>query len=62
MAAYTAGERRKAYAEPVAVGMTLPDMPLFLTEDRYVNVPLEQTYQEAYASVPERWRRVIEGA
>jgi hypothetical protein len=61
LAAYTAGERRKAYAEPITIGMPLPDMPLFLTEDRYVNVPLETTYLEAYASVPERWRRVIEG-
>ncbi len=61
LVAYTAGERRKAYAEPIAVGMPLPDMPLFLTAERYVNVPLERSYLEAYASVPQRWRRVIEG-
>jgi hypothetical protein len=35
-------------------------MPLFLEQDWYVNVPLEQTYSEAYASVPLRWRTVIE--
>ena len=61
LAAYAAGERRRAYVEPVGIGGPLPKMPLFLTEDRYVDVPLEATYQEAYASMPERWRRVIEG-
>lgn len=61
LAAYSAGPVLKAYIEPIAVGSVLPDMPLFLEEDWYVNVPLEATYNEAYASVPERWRRVIEG-
>jgi hypothetical protein len=35
-------------------------MPLFLTAERYVNVPLERTYQTAYAGMPEFWREVIE--
>jgi hypothetical protein len=43
------------------LGAVLPDMPLFLQDDWYVNVPLEATYQEAYATVPGRWREVIEG-
>lgn len=50
-----------AYVEPMAVGMELPNMPLFLSSERYVNVPLEATYRAAYEGVPERWRRVIEG-
>jgi hypothetical protein len=37
-------------------------MPLFLTPERYVNVPLEETYLGAYEGVPQRWKRVIEGA
>jgi hypothetical protein len=41
--------------------LALPDMPLFIKEGGYVNVPLERTYMDAYATVPERWRRVIEG-
>jgi hypothetical protein len=49
-----------AYVEPVAIGAALPEMPLFLEEDWYVNVPLEATYQEAYTTVPRRWREVIE--
>jgi len=61
LAAYSAGMVPRAYVEPVAVGAELPEMPLFLEEDWYVNAPLEKTYREAYASVPERWRRVLEG-
>jgi hypothetical protein len=61
LAAYRALEVPTAYFEPVAVGAVLPDMPLFLTPDYYVNVPLEPTYQAAYRGVPARWKRVIEG-
>ncbi len=60
LAAYTGGMLPEAYVEPVALGAVLPDMPLFLQEDWYVNVPLEATYLEAYATVPGRWREVIE--
>ena len=49
-----------AYVEPLKVGMALPDMPLFLAPEHYVNVPLEHTYAAAWEGVPERWRRVIE--
>ena len=36
-------------------------MPLFLTPDRYVQVPLEATYQAAWQNVPEFWRDVLTG-
>jgi hypothetical protein len=36
-------------------------MPLFLVEDTYVEVPLEDTYREAYRGVPDRWQAVLEG-
>lgn len=61
LAAYSGGLIPKAYVEPVALGDVLPAMPLFLEEDWYINVPLESTYQEAYESVPRRWREVVEG-
>jgi hypothetical protein len=48
-----------AYIEPVALGSILPDMPLFLGPERYVNVPLEGTYTGAWEGIPARWRRVI---
>lgn len=51
-----------ADVEPFRVGTELADMPLFLAPEHYVNVPLERTYCAAWEGVPERWRRVIEGA
>lgn len=50
-----------AYFTPFAVGGLVPEMPLFLDPDRYIDVPLEQTYQNAWTSVPARWKHVIEG-
>lgn len=60
LAAYSAGPRKRYYVEPTAVGRELIDMPLFLKEEIYVNVPLEATYQAAYRGVPRRWQRVLE--
>lgn len=50
------------YFEPVAVRQVLPSMPLFLKPGKYIDVPLEQTYQAAWQGVPERWKRVIEAS
>jgi hypothetical protein len=36
-------------------------MPLFLSEDYYVNVPLEATYMRAWDELPEPWREIVEG-
>jgi hypothetical protein len=52
LAAYVAGTETVAYVEPVAVGDALPDMPIFLTADRYVPCPLEATYQTAWEQFP----------
>jgi hypothetical protein len=49
-----------AFIEPIAVGDALPDMPVFLEPEACVMVPLEATYNQAYAVQPGRWRRVIE--
>ena len=62
LAAYSAGLVKRAYVEPVAVGDILPDMPLFLTPEACVHVPLEATYQSAWNGVPRRWQSVLEGA
>lgn len=61
MAAFCASDPWRAYMEPLKVGTPLIDMPLFLTRDHYINVPLEATYMAAYRGVPQRWRSVIEG-
>jgi hypothetical protein len=60
LASYAAGPQVDVYLEHVAVGATLPEMPLFLRPDRYINVPLEATYREAYRGVPAFWREVLE--
>ncbi len=49
-----------AYVEPIGLGAQLPEMPLFLAPEHYVNVPLEATYRAAWEGVPQRWREVIE--
>ena len=54
------GNEPEAFVEPVALGRSLIDMPLFLRNDRYVNVSLEATYQAAYRGFPAFWRRVLE--
>jgi hypothetical protein len=51
----------KAYVVPVAVGESLPDIPLFLEPGKQVPVPLEATYNAAFDAVPRRWRSVLEG-
>ncbi|MCI0459552.1 MAG: DUF4058 family protein [Gemmataceae bacterium] len=62
LAAYVGGRLPQAYLEAVAVGDSLPDMPLFLEPGRHILVPLETTYQAAYRGVPAYWRGVIEGS
>jgi hypothetical protein len=59
-AAYAAAATVTCYVEPLAVGDVLVDMPLFLTPNRYVNVPLEQTYMAAYEDVPGWWKKVLD--
>jgi hypothetical protein len=49
-----------AYFERLAVGQNLPVMPLFLTSDEYINLPLQETYDEAWRGVPARWKTVLE--
>ena len=50
----------RAYLEPLAVGDPLPDMPLFLEPDGCVMLPLETTYNTAFAVQPRRWRSVLD--
>ncbi|HEX3448441.1 MAG TPA: DUF4058 family protein, partial [Isosphaeraceae bacterium] len=60
LVAYECGLTTRAYIEPVAVGDSLPEMPLFLEPDGYVKVPLDTTYQTAFNVLPSRWRNVLE--
>jgi hypothetical protein len=60
LASYETGGERAAYLEPVGVGDTLPDMPLFLTNYLHVMVPLEPTYQATWDASPEDLRLAVE--
>ncbi|HET6882767.1 MAG TPA: DUF4058 family protein [Pirellulales bacterium] len=60
LAAYAAGDYPEAFVEPLAVGDRLPDMPLFLSSEIYVPVPLEATYQPAWEAMPTYWREFLE--
>jgi len=50
----------EVFLDPVAVGDELPDMPLFLTPQVYVPLPLEATYQSAWEAVPAVWQEVLD--
>jgi hypothetical protein len=60
LAAYHASGETRAYVEPIAVGDRLTAMPLFLGDQEYVNVALEETYVSAFASVPRHIRAMLE--
>ncbi len=60
LASYDANDGPQAYIEHAAVGNPLHAMPLFLDRGRYINLPLEETYQTAWRGVPSVWRAVIE--
>lgn len=59
LAAYIGGLIPETFVEPTAVGLALREMPLFLTPDAYVRVPLEATYQSAWEAVPAFWQNVL---
>lgn len=62
LSAWRAGHAPTCYIELAGSGSTLPDMPLFLTQQQYVNVPLEATYQEAWRDVPAPWKEIVAGS
>ena len=61
-ATFYAGNPKSAFLEPTAVGRDLIDLPVFLESDLSVLVPLESTYQEAFRTMPKKWRQVLEAS
>jgi uncharacterized protein DUF4058 len=61
LSSYRAVVPVEAYIEHRAFGDPLPEMPLFLDLDTYINVPLDLTYQAAFQDMPAFWRDVLEG-
>ena len=60
LASYMAEPTKTAFVQPVAVGVVLPDMPLFLSPGRYVTVPLESTYQATWDELPAEIRSLFD--
>ena len=54
------GAEMTAYLEPFEVGDVLPDMPVYLEPDDYVELNLEKTYLDTFAATPKRWRDELE--
>lgn len=59
LVSYDSGVPLRAYIQPAAVGDVLPEMPMFLDRGRYVNVPLEETYQAAFQGVPRIYKQQL---
>ena len=62
LASYVSANPVLSFVEPIAVGRVLPEMPLFLTKERYINVPLEETYASAYRGLPQKYKHILEGS
>lgn len=60
LSSYETGGERAAYIEPVGVGETLTEMPLFLANSVHVKVPLESTYMATWEASPEELRIAVE--
>jgi hypothetical protein len=60
LVSYQVNDGYTAHIEPVGVGSVMPDMPVFLTPDEYVPVPLETTYAATWAACPEPIRELVE--
>ena len=60
LASYHAGREKAAYVEPIAVGDTLPEMPLFLFEGRHIKVPLEAVYQTTWSYLEREVQVMVE--
>jgi hypothetical protein len=59
LAAYDASGTVRAFVEHVHVGDALPAMPLFLRPRAHIALPLEATYEAAFAALPRRWQEVL---
>ncbi len=58
-AAYIGGTPIDAFVAHFAVGEAIPAMPLFLTRENYVPVPLEGAYMAAWEDVPPQYQQVL---
>jgi hypothetical protein len=60
LASYDAGREKAAYVEPISVGDSMPDMPLFLMPGRHIKVPLEAAYETTWSFLPRDMQIIVE--
>ena len=60
LVSYDAGVDKTAYVEPIAIGDSMPDMPLFLIDEWRVDVPLEAAYQTTWSVFPRDMQVLVE--
>lgn len=60
LASYCSGSPIRCFVEPLTINDVLIDMPLFLSSERYIDVPLERTYLAAWRGIPQRWKQVLD--
>ncbi len=59
--AYTSGvDLVDAFVNHFAIGERLPEMPLFLTREHFIRVPLEATYLAAWEDVPSQYQEILQ--
>jgi hypothetical protein len=61
LASYIAKPHPEGFVGPLAVGIRLPEIPLFLTPERSIEVPMEETYMKAFRGLPDSTRALLEG-
>jgi hypothetical protein len=59
---YVGGAVVEAFVEHFAVGEAIPSMPLFLTAENYIRVPLEEAYMAAWEDVPAQFQEELKTA
>lgn len=59
LAAYEAAGSVRAFVEHLHIGDSLKSMPLYLRKGAHIPLPLEATYNSAFAVMPRRWREVL---
>lgn len=60
-ASFVAGSPLRGFAGAFRIGGNLPDMPLFLDPEMYLQVPLEATYDATWRICPEEFRELVIG-
>ena len=59
LASYVGGEVQRYFADVVAPGDAMSDVPLFLIDEDYIQVPIQHAYDEAFNSLGPRDRDTL---